>query len=97
MRVSLAWTTKPHLPNADDEPADVEWAQYIADIDPADWVDPHWVEHRGCGAGEDRGSGQADQSGGGDGEHRGSGDALALVAHRKLRLHSLLWLLLPGF
>ena len=77
MSDSLAWTTKPYLPNADDKPADDEYAQYIADIDPADWVDPHWVEHRGSGAGEDRGIGQGDQSGGGGGEHRGSADALA--------------------
>ena len=67
----------PYLPNADDGPAEDEDAQDIVDIDPADWVDPHWVERHGSGAGEDSGSGQGDQSGGGGGEHRGSGDAPA--------------------
>ena len=71
----------PYLTNAYDEPAEDEAAEDIVDIGPADsdWVDPHWLEHRGSGAGEDRGSGQRDHSGRGGGEHRGSGDALATV------------------
>ena len=57
--------------------AEDEDAQDVPDIDPDDWVDPHWLAHRDSGAGEDRGSGEGDQSGGTGGEHRGSGDALA--------------------
>ena len=34
----------PYLPNADDEPAEDEDAQDIADIDPVEWFDPHWAE-----------------------------------------------------
>ena len=64
----------PWSDDADGEPAEDEDAQYIPDHDPADWVDPHWLELRYRGAGEDRGSGQGDQSGGGGGEHHGSGD-----------------------
>ena len=67
----------PHLPDADDGSTEDDDDQDIADIDPEDWVDPHWAEHHGSGAGEDRGSGQGDQSGGGGGEHRGSGGAPA--------------------
>ena len=67
----------PYLTNAGDEPAENEAAEHIRAMDTDDWVDSHWLEHCGSGAGGDRGSGQGDQSGGGGGEHRGSGDAPA--------------------
>ena len=60
----------PYLLEADEEAAEDEDEEDILDIDPADWHDPRWLEHRANVAGENRGSGQGDQSGGGGGEHR---------------------------